>query len=385
MTIASEITRIKTNIAGAYTALEEKGAVLPEVQNSANLAETISSITIGSISSGQNVYRDGWLVPQLYLDIDTLVENFNTNANLVKIGSSTTAMGKDTTYIQGVVFTDDVNEIIVYRASGKNKYCIIPEDAIIEEYDSGYYKISFNTDRWFVCDSTLTWQGFPYPITKVNNASYGNSGIFGCYLKYCSVKVIDSSIKLTFPVFYGNCNLDDFHIVGNYTPLQSISYDIIAKYVFLKNSSCLADVYKIPSLTDTSETYSGQLLSYMGNSLANYQAKRLLDYAKFPIILDLSSYTNTSTLMFGRNEEYGSARLKHLKMILPSTCSVALKAENSTWGEPLLDLESYQFIAEHAPTVSDLTFTMGAKPIQFCNANDTTIIETLENKGWTIA
>ena len=70
MTIASEITRIKTNIAGAYTALEEKGAVLPEVQNSANLAETISSITIGSISSGQNVYRDGWLVPQLYLDID---------------------------------------------------------------------------------------------------------------------------------------------------------------------------------------------------------------------------------------------------------------------------------------------------------------------------
>ena len=32
MTIASEITRIKTNIAGAYTALEEKGAVLPEVQ-----------------------------------------------------------------------------------------------------------------------------------------------------------------------------------------------------------------------------------------------------------------------------------------------------------------------------------------------------------------
>ena len=113
MTIASEITRIKTNIAGAYTALEEKGAVLPEVQNSANLAETISSITIGSISSGQNVYRDGWLVPQLYLDIDTLVENFNTNANLVKIGSSTTAMGKDTTYIQGVVFTDDMIPVII--------------------------------------------------------------------------------------------------------------------------------------------------------------------------------------------------------------------------------------------------------------------------------
>lgn len=44
MTIASEITRIKSNIASAYTALSDKGATMPATQNSANLATTVASI-----------------------------------------------------------------------------------------------------------------------------------------------------------------------------------------------------------------------------------------------------------------------------------------------------------------------------------------------------
>ena len=48
MTIASEITRIQNNIAGAYTALSAKGATLPETQNSANLATTVASVPEGS-------------------------------------------------------------------------------------------------------------------------------------------------------------------------------------------------------------------------------------------------------------------------------------------------------------------------------------------------
>lgn len=47
MSISSEINRIKTNIANAYTQANEKGATLPEQQNSANLASTISSISGG--------------------------------------------------------------------------------------------------------------------------------------------------------------------------------------------------------------------------------------------------------------------------------------------------------------------------------------------------
>ena len=44
MTIASEITRIKTDITDAYTACSNKGANLPSVENSDNLANAIQSL-----------------------------------------------------------------------------------------------------------------------------------------------------------------------------------------------------------------------------------------------------------------------------------------------------------------------------------------------------
>ena len=50
MSIASEIQRIKNNIAAAYSACESKGANMPQLQNSNNLADTINSISQGGIS-----------------------------------------------------------------------------------------------------------------------------------------------------------------------------------------------------------------------------------------------------------------------------------------------------------------------------------------------
>ena len=47
MSIASEITRINNNISAAYTACSDKGATMPQTQNSANLADTIGSIPTG--------------------------------------------------------------------------------------------------------------------------------------------------------------------------------------------------------------------------------------------------------------------------------------------------------------------------------------------------
>ncbi len=64
MSIASEITRINTNISNAYTAAGNKGATLPVAQNSANLANTINSIPTGSPTENDvNFYDyDGTLV-----------------------------------------------------------------------------------------------------------------------------------------------------------------------------------------------------------------------------------------------------------------------------------------------------------------------------------
>jgi hypothetical protein len=47
MSIASEITRINTNIAAAYDEAEAKGATMPATENSANLADTVASIPSG--------------------------------------------------------------------------------------------------------------------------------------------------------------------------------------------------------------------------------------------------------------------------------------------------------------------------------------------------
>ena len=65
MSIASEITRIKTNIDNAYTALEAKGATIPETKNSANLADTVATVTGGGGETnylGRKVLEDGTLI-----------------------------------------------------------------------------------------------------------------------------------------------------------------------------------------------------------------------------------------------------------------------------------------------------------------------------------
>ena len=47
MSVATQIERIKTNIANTYTAAQAKGATMPQTQNSDNLAACVQSITTG--------------------------------------------------------------------------------------------------------------------------------------------------------------------------------------------------------------------------------------------------------------------------------------------------------------------------------------------------
>jgi hypothetical protein len=78
MSIVSEIERIKTNIANAYAKCEEKGATLPELLNSENLAACIASITgetpivkdyvlegLVAWFSGEDDYTDGAWVDRI--------------------------------------------------------------------------------------------------------------------------------------------------------------------------------------------------------------------------------------------------------------------------------------------------------------------------------
>lgn len=63
MSIVTEIERIKSNIANAYNKCEEKGATLPDILNSANLADCISSITGAEIINPVEGYvTDGLII-----------------------------------------------------------------------------------------------------------------------------------------------------------------------------------------------------------------------------------------------------------------------------------------------------------------------------------
>ena len=53
MSIASEITRIKNNIASAYNEIESKGGTIPQTPNSSNLATAVESISSSSGNSGK--------------------------------------------------------------------------------------------------------------------------------------------------------------------------------------------------------------------------------------------------------------------------------------------------------------------------------------------
>ena len=87
MTIASEITRIKTNIENAYTALEAKGATIPDEKNSANLASTVNTITGGGGSSGETNYLGRIVTEDGVLQFPEESFSFSLPSNATSIGS----------------------------------------------------------------------------------------------------------------------------------------------------------------------------------------------------------------------------------------------------------------------------------------------------------
>lgn len=67
MSIVSEINRINTNIANAYSKCDEKGATMPQVQDSSNLANTIDSISGGVDITEYFTNVDVLKYPQSYI------------------------------------------------------------------------------------------------------------------------------------------------------------------------------------------------------------------------------------------------------------------------------------------------------------------------------
>lgn len=83
MSIANEIERIKRNIANAYESCLSKGATMPDIQNSENLAETILSIIMGSANNATEEQINAILTQMTIEEVDgDLIVNIPDNVDI---------------------------------------------------------------------------------------------------------------------------------------------------------------------------------------------------------------------------------------------------------------------------------------------------------------
>lgn len=225
MSIASEIQRIKTNIANAYTQANEKGATLPEQQNSANLASTIESISSGgglNIQHGiipKAVDEDGYIIEKEVVGLTELsnyvMYNYYNNSenirlkkvtlpsNLTKIGS---AVFDGCTELDDINIPSTLQEIgnyafrntkisrITLPASLKNNYDAIGRYTFYGCNELEEISITQNNDYVKVVDGALclknyyTSSGRNFGISLINKYPPKRNA------KSCSIESVASSV-----------------------------------------------------------------------------------------------------------------------------------------------------------------------------------------------
>lgn len=409
MSIASEITRINTNIAAAYTALDGKGATLPAAgsQNSANLADTIDTITTGG---GGNL---------TFAEIDRIINAIDVSAIANEDYSSLTNNGWVFDYVNinmdyafnhnysgavGMVFDKIVSDTIYV----KTKAICVPESATVTAVSTTTagttYRVDFaqdDTER-FVIFSYGGIDGLGYDAVSLDTSSSS-----------ASRAIINSCVK------YINCTLTDLTVSGG-----NASYSITSEINILKLTALGCSDY-LEDFTLNGITYTGNLnsisgadsiptiffkdlgkkffgycedMSY-GSAVINATATQYLMqytpemYGYFAnckecgLVFDASSLT-VSTWYIGAMGGASSSANKNstfpheLFIILPNK-NVYWSWDESTSPRPI-SLASLQFLATNAPTVSGKTLTIGSENIARAGGASGTIISTLTGKGWTV-
>lgn len=190
MSIASEITRIKNNIASAYTAAANKGATLPTTKNSANLPTCIGTITGGTVIGKKE--------PLLTMDMDPC-EILAENSRMGSGGDTTTNILPNGNPVDG----EKINSVFT------NTF----EDTDLPEIQPTVYVAEgFEGTNWFVVTSTEQVYGnfpkgsitdFPRSMTvvvepqKIYIYPYTNNE----YVNGCLVNYIDDGSQKTLKAY----------------------------------------------------------------------------------------------------------------------------------------------------------------------------------------
>lgn len=346
MTIASEITRIKTNIENTYTALEEKGATMPDVQNSANLADTVATVSTGSSVE----MRGDWCVPPAYTEMDTLVANATTS-------------NMSTNYILGVYFKDWVNKIYLNPSNVYSYQVQGGEKVLKAQYnvtDDNWIEVQLNENcRYIVIEINLPYSC--YDVSLINKcATFGKNLNITKYLTVRKIGTFGSTVQM----LQDYKNLDDLKFINCEFYRALTVYDLLKFWASFKYNKPLSD---FGSKQPTSITPSSSEINYWINNLATLR--------HFPVPIDLSA--RTSSITFGSSSYEYTRRLEHALLKLP--------AQNVTANQLCLDKESLAYWAENAPEVEGKTITLGEANIVTAGGSDGEIIQAFVTKGWTVS
>ena len=132
MSVSSEIQRIKTCIANAYTNVSTKGGILPTTQNVNNLASAVATIPSGTIPTGKINITDtnetnvtNYATAQV-VDSNLTAENIKKNTTILGITGTYEGSGggaePDWFYIENI---SDTNGIITLSSPNSDFILLI--------------------------------------------------------------------------------------------------------------------------------------------------------------------------------------------------------------------------------------------------------------------
>lgn len=353
MTIATEITRIKTNIENAYTKAEEKGATIPTVKNSENLAACIETVSTGGGGVEQEV-RGLWTVPTAYTQFDKIMEDDSKTA--------------DYPYSFGYVFDDRVVNIT---------WSLGNDIKALRTTDGAYYDIS----EYGTNSITHTWD-------NTKDLDDGHRGI----IIYTTVNKSNPNFSATVnngtsssTKLHKYCVFNmDMELFGNFSPTISASnarcesFKIINEHKVEKISAgsfwvLQQDGGPVCKYVPSMEEMGNPIFTATSLSWNSYYATPNLPYG-----LDLS--TVTSNVTFGRAPYTLTANLQAY-VTIPAV-NITMHSYSGLWAT--FSKDNWDYIAQHAPTVTDKTIKMGSQNIAICGGMDGEIIQTFISKGWTV-
>ena len=410
MSIASEITRISNNIAAAYTALDGKGATLPETQNSANLADTIDTITTGGGGGG-----GGSDTPDYMEDYNTMVSTLDTdisnnvtfsnceNNGYTKIGTES-ASDK----LCGAVI--DKNEEFMYVRKDFMKAYKIPSTATYESINTTYSLITFgssNNPHW-ICYITSSSYNLEDQLKRncIRTTSTGSSRRDVVKVKCFYLAGASSSLELGQIIMNSgqyNDSIEYIKLPENTTITLGNTSSGQALYNAEWLVKCFAAIFKLRNASEFLSHlsgYSNDLFTLSTSFLdTNCQGGRynLIPYIKTgtPIVLNMSNVTTTGTFeIFGADSNNKVAKpntlATDLKIVLPSTYSTInfyyFDYNNYQYSYPF-SKEALTYMANNAPTVSSKTINFGQEISGWLNytTEGQVIKAVFTGKGWTVA